>query len=298
MISLLRDDDAGLPDDFLIARIRGRRQARLSRLSGQRPSVTDSDLAGEEAITRAFETEVRWLYRQTTGKTRMEVAPLFVLFELRLLLNWLRQGHWHGEQHAHGFLGETLWHQSLPRQWAGLDADRDGRNILAALEKRAAARVPAFKGVSLAYQRHNLTEVERRLTEAVLAHGAVSGKAPLRQGLCRALIDGCNVTALMKAWLWRAPAMPAVMPAGHLSAAQLGRIWRGESVARAGLPATASKAAITAQQIAALQAEQKKTIWRTVRPQAMEFGPAAVVIDYLFFLEAEVVERRGLLGLP
>lgn len=290
MISLLRDDDAGFPDDFLAARLRGRRQARLSALPDQHPS-----LAAEETIATDHEAEVRWLYRQTTGKTRAGVAPLFVLFELQRLTTWLRHAAAgeRREERPDDYFARSLWHQALRRQWSSRGGARDGHDLLAILEKRAVARVSTFKGVSRVYQPHNLAAVERRLTGAVLVHGATTGASAVCREHCRALIDCGNVTALAKAWLWKLPACPPSMPAGHLTPAQLERIWREGDVARLGLPATVSKTTINPGLIAALQAEKKKALWKTIRRRASESSaPMAQVLDYLYLLEAETVKRR------
>jgi len=137
------------------------------------------------------------------------------------------------------------------------------------------------------------------MAEAVLVHGATRGGSVLLQDLCRSLIDCGNVSGLVKSWLWKLPAPPPVIPAGHLSPARLGRIWREGDVGRVGLPASVHKESITPEQIAALEEDAKKKVWRTVRHKARELDPGAVIMDYLCFLEAEAVHlRRHRLATP
>lgn len=292
MITLLRDSGADHPEEYLLARIRGRRAERLDRLRAPRPALTDTPHGDEEAITAGHEAEVHWLYRQLAGQTREGVAPLFVLFELRRLSNWLRQTdeakEW--EQHCWRFLAQGLWHPTLVRQGVRCG---NAQGLLALLAERVTALAPELKGVPLEHEAHRLLEVERRLTGAVLVHGAIRGQFPVLRELCRSLIDLCNVLGLVKSWLWKLPALPAPIPAGHLSPAHLARIWREGDVTGVGLPAAVTKEGITPEQIATLEEVRKEAIWQGVRKQARLLDPCAVITDYLCLLEAEAVQRRG-----
>lgn len=294
MITLLCEGRVESPDEYLVARIRGRREERLLRLHGRQSALLgENTLPDEEAIDRGHAAELRWLCRQMAGRTKRQVAPLLVLFELRRLVNWLRQavevGEWEGQ--VNRYCSESLWHPAILRECAACGAAQD---LLVILEKRVAALVPDFAGVSRHYALHNLAAVERRMTEAVLVHGATRGESSLLKALCRSLIDFCNVSGVVKSWLWKLPAPPPAIPAGRIRPERLARIWQEGDVGRVGLPVAVTKDSLTPEQVVVLEEGGKKTIWRMVRQQArMLLDPGAVVVDYLCFLEAEAVHLRG-----
>ncbi len=294
MITLLAAGDPGYPDDYLVARIRGRRAERRLRLEGAKSAPAASLLSGGEEIAREHEAEVRWLYRQMGEKSRKQLAPLFVLFELRLFIHWLRlaqepQG---GERWHDRFFSPSLWDKAILRGWGRRGAAPER---LALLEERILALAPAGKTPTRQDSATGLAAAERRLTGAVLRHGTASGSALVRE-LCRALIDFSNISAILKSWLWRLPAPPPLLPAGQLSPEQLARIWRDGDSRPLGLPASAANAALTPERIAALAEEKKKALWREVHKNARHLEPLAVFMDYLHFLEEEAVQRRGQLA--
>lgn len=288
MIALLHDEKAEFPADYLLARLRGRREQRRQRLAAQPAATAGPE---EEALDREQRTELRWLYQQMNRKLREKLAPLFLFFELDQFIHWLRHAQTakEGERLSDRFFQASLWPPTILRAWSRAGSARER---LALLEQHLSARLPAATGVTKLYDRNQLAAIERQLTGAVLVHGASrSTSTPLREYF-RARIDGANCVGVAKSWLWRLPAPPAALPAGNLAPAQLLRIWQTGEGRRLGLPATVHKENITPEQIAALAAEQEKTIRKTVRNQARLLDPLAAILDYLCFLETEICLRR------
>lgn len=284
MIALLRECNGEFPNDYLLARLRGRRALRKVRTTAAPPGLDEENIAREHAA------EFRWLYRQMNAESRKRLAPLFLLLEWRRIIPWLRQAQ-AGREDAEAskdYLRESLWHQEIIRQWSRLAAAGDR---LALLEKRLVARLPACQGLTRHFAAKDLAAVERQITAAVLVQEASRPPAAPLAEFCRQLIDCYNIIGISKSWLWRLPAPPPPMAAGNLAPAALARIWREGDGRRLGFPAGVRRDNITPGQIAALEEAKKKALWQKVGKRR---EAEAAIIAYLCYLEAETVQRRAL----
>jgi len=110
---LITPASSGYPDEYLAARVRGRRS---SLIHDWQPYFTDSALlpvAPDQDIWAAFTAELRWLYSQMNPTLRRTFTPVFVFFELQTFFVCLRFIAGRQQQFIPKLLTDSLLHEDI-----------------------------------------------------------------------------------------------------------------------------------------------------------------------------------------
>jgi len=199
MINLLRDlESPGFPNDYVIARIKGRRASLLAnwkaaRAHGLTPGTSD------ERIWEALLNELEWLYGQMNRRLRECFASVFVLLELKTIVLCLRNKEAGRVAGIDTLLTHTLLADSLRQV---LRDQPDVRSTVTTLIETAAGALPGLREAATAYTDHGLRGYEDSLMRGYLAHTVTTQLHPLIQRFLLAFVDLRNVMILYKQLRW------------------------------------------------------------------------------------------------
>ena len=224
MRELLRDMPVGVPDDCLLARIRGRRAflvkewdplllspGQLAALPAApwRPEMP-SGHAGR--IWRALQREYAWVWGCMEETLRRAVLPLFWLAEVRTLAIWLRR-RTGGRDSGEDLLEGSLLTDGLKRKLRGATGVAAAVELLA---KALVASEPAFARLPETYRRGGTGAVEETLTDISLQRFAAVPHHPVMDRFVSLLIDGRNLASLAKQLRWHLPSLLPFLPGGSI----------------------------------------------------------------------------------
>lgn len=212
---LLRNlPQAEFPAEYLVPRLLAKNSAATAGvrdcLAGRKPVPwsTDQDIA-EELLTTRF-----WLYRQLHSRLRQDLGSVFLFFELKTLINWLRVR----QARASDTLLHSLLKHSLlcPELQQALQEEAEADVLAARLEKILRSGLdPAFSGLAARYAKNGLTDFERRLYQLFFEHiGLVAPNAVVRS-FFKGVADQRNILAFAKGRFWNDQAV--FLPGGHLA---------------------------------------------------------------------------------
>lgn len=202
------------PAEYLIPRLLARNSAATAGmqdcLAGKKPVPwsTDQEIA-EELLTTRF-----WLYRQLHSRLRQNLGSVFLFFELKTLINWLRVR----QARASDTLLHSLLKHSLlcPELQQALREEAEADVLAARLEKILCSCLdPAFSGIAARYAENGLPYFEKRLYQLFFEHiGLVAPNAVVRS-FFKSVADQRNILAFAKASHWKE--QPFFLPGGHLA---------------------------------------------------------------------------------
>jgi len=216
MRALLRDFPEGVPQDTLLARIRGRRSYLVSEwdrlllapeplnLLGTAPWRAGPAM-GSGRIWRALQGEYYWVFRWLPEPLRLVTAPFFWLAELRTLAICLRRlaGGAIGE---HELLQGSLMHQRIVILLRTARDAGTARRLLAGI---LAPHAPACAGLAEVQPR----DLEAELMDIFLQQLAATPLHPLMARFVTLSIDCRNLVAIAKRLRWR-PGRPSRLLGG------------------------------------------------------------------------------------
>ena len=212
MALLRRPAYEGYPDEYLLARLRGRRaglrSSRLSPPSGAgRPESAATPrhrpaagFIGEAEAWHAMRAEFRWVYRQMNGRLRHTFAPLFLWFELRtilLCLRFRRGGEW---LKAAALLPASLLAEQVQRVLTG---EEEPAAVMDALAGLLTAVAEPCRDLGKLFRQRGGREFEQRLVTLYLERMADLPLHPVLREFFRGVIDMRNLVALAKQLRWR-----------------------------------------------------------------------------------------------
>ena len=198
------------PSEYLLPRLLARKAAGAAGvqacLDGKEaaPWATGQEIAGQSQAERF------WLYHQLNSRLRHNLAPVFLFFELKTLVNGLRM---RKARASTALLPRTLLCPELQKT---LQAEEEAPVLAARIEALFCARLaPVFSGLAKVYTEQGLLAFERRLYQLFLEHLGVPAleEASVRS-FFKDLVDQRNILALAKAHYWQEPM--TFVAGGHL----------------------------------------------------------------------------------
>lgn len=190
MIRLLQQPrSAGYPTDFLLARLRGKRQHLAESRSAGGSDNRWSDLQDD------FQT----VFAAMEKGLRRRFAPCFLYFELRNLQMILRTVSSHDQQQL-----EQLGRHSLlqRRLLAQLQQSEESVDAFAVIDRWLSPLIPGWEPLAEIYTQHGFRPAEEKLTETVLRHFADSRLTPEMTSFITGLIDMRNLLAAARCLRW------------------------------------------------------------------------------------------------
>ena len=282
MALLSRPAFDGYPDEYLLARLKGRR-ANLGR-ERQSPAaaggMTDAD------AWDPMRSEFRWVYRQMNEGLRQTFAPLFLWFELRTIILCLRFRRGGERGKAASLLPASLL--AKPVQQA-LTEDGEPAAVMDALSGLLAAVTEQYRSLGDFYRERGGREHEQRLVTLYLERMTALPLHPLLREFFRSLIDMRNLVTLAKQLRWQLREPQAFIRGGEITPERLGKVL--EEGTAAGLATLlAAVPDIGALPAAPFNPEPQLFSWLTGKVRRLGRVPLGVglVLDYLWrcFVEA------------
>lgn len=282
MALLSRPAFDGYPDEYLLARLKGRR-ANLGR-ERQSPAaaggMTDAD------AWDPMRSEFRWVYRQMNEGLRQTFAPLFLWFELRTIILCLRFRRGGERGKAASLLPASLL--AKPVQQA-LTEDGEPAAVMDALSGLLAAVTEQYRSLGDFYRERGGREHEQRLVTLYLERMTALPLHPLLREFFRSLIDMRNLVTLAKQLRWHLHEPQAFIRGGEITPERLGKVL--EEGTAAGLATLlAAVPDIGALPAAPFNPEPQLFGWLTGKVRRLGRVPLGVglVLDYLWrcFVEA------------
>jgi hypothetical protein len=200
---LLELKTEGYPRDFLIARLRGRRQLWLKVTGGQQRKQADP--------WPAMQGELYWLYRTMDRKTREEFALCFLYFELRRVLIALRRLAGRNREGLAQLAVLPLLNRELVRQLQGAADVRDAVRLLD-------ASLVNVKTASVHLEPILVEDGQRQMEEALvdtLFNSALHmGSGPALRSYFGQLVDLHNLLSILKTRRWELTEQRPLLPGG------------------------------------------------------------------------------------
>ena len=221
-MNLLREvETAGVPDDYLFARIRFRRAALDTSGQGQ--------WAGPADPHRALKAEHAWIYAQLNRGLRRKLLPFFEYTELGTLIIALRHLSAGDPVAMEAQLQFSLLHPQLRKF---LMSTAKITPLIRQLENLLSKNNPFLNGLTEHYLRQGPGGLEQALLGGFLQQAAAQSRCqPLREML-HYLLDMRNLLALYKHLHWKVPTPPPLLRGGKLPPPITEKIWATQDMAR------------------------------------------------------------------
>ena len=235
MRALLRDFPEGVPQDTLLARIRGRRSylvrewdrillapepAKLLPPAPWRPVP----VPGDGRMTLALQGEYGWVFRWMSEPLRVMTAPFFWLAELRVIAICLRRlaGGASGDDEL---LQGSLMNKRIRKLLRGApDAESAVRQLAGILAPHA----PACATLTGTLAGGGVGAVEAALQDIFLQQLAATRLHPVMERFLALTIDCRNLTAVAKRLRWRSIRSPRLIGGGRIPLKKLAALAKGE----------------------------------------------------------------------
>jgi len=294
MTLLSRPAFAGYPDEYLLARLRGRRAGLGSERQSQAAAAGMTDAEAWDTQRSEF----RWVYHQMNVGLRQTFAPLFLWFELRTIILCLRLRRGGERGKAAGLLPASLLAKPLQQ---ALTEEGEPAEVMDALSGLLAAVAEPYRGLADLYRQQGGRELEQRLVTLYLERMTDLPLHPLLREFFRGLIDLRNLVTLAKQLRWQLREPQVFIRGGEITPERLGQAL--EEGSAAGLAALlAALPGMGASPAAPLNPEQQLFGWLTGKVRRLGRDPLGVglVLDYLWrcFVEAHnlslIIHGEGL----
>jgi hypothetical protein len=272
----------GYPDEYLLARLKGRR----AKLGSKRQSKAAAAGKADADAWDTMRSEFRWVYCQMNGRLRQTFAPLFLWFELRTVILCLRFRRGGELGKAAGLLPASLLAKRVQQ---ALTEDDEPAAVIAALSGLLAAVAEPYRSLGDSYRQRGGREQEQRLVTLYLERMTGLPLHPVLSEFFRSLIDMRNLVTLAKQLRWQLHEPQAFIRGGEISPERLGKALAEGSAADlasllAALPDMGEPPAAT------LNPEPQLYGWLTAKVHRLGRDPLGIglVLDYLWrcFIEA------------
>lgn len=283
LMTLLRQPSfEGYPDEYLLARLRGRR----ANLGSERQSPAAAAGMTDADAWDTMRTEFRWVYRQMNEALRQTFAPLFLWFEMRTIILCLRFRRGGERGKAASLLPASLL--AKPVQQA-LTEDGEPAAVMDALSGLLAAVDGPYRSLGDFYRERGGREHEQRLVTLYLERMTGLPLHPVLRAFFRSLIDMRNLVTLAKQIRWQLHEPQAFIRGGEITPERLGKALEmgtatGLATLLAALPDMGALPAVP------VNPEQQLFGWLTRKVRRLGRDPlgAGLVLDYLWhcFVEA------------
>jgi len=282
MALLSRQAFAGYPDEYLLARLRGRR-AKLG--SEHHSPAAVAGMTDADAWDR-LRSEYRWVYRQMNAGLRLIFAPLFLWFELRTIILCLRFRRRGERLQAAGLLPASLLAKRVQQT---LETEGEPATVINDLASILATVAEPYRDLGELYRQRGGRELEQRFVTLYLERMTVLPLHPLLQEFFRALVDMRNLVTLAKQIRWQVNEPQAFIRGGEITPARLGKaLTEGTATGlNALLAALPDMSVLPPDQ---LNPEQQLYGWLTRKVRRLGRDPLGIglILDYLWgcFVEA------------
>lgn len=203
------------PAEYLVPRLLVRKAARAAgvRACIDGKAALPCAAAGQETAA-ALQAERFWLYGQLNSRLRYQLGPVFVFFELKTLVNWLRIRRAKAPAETQLFL---LTYSLLCRELHRiLRNETDAGALARQLEECLCNRLsPQFSGIAALYIEKGLRIFEMRLYEIFFKSIGLSAPNAAVRSFLKTLVDQRNLLALAKGHYWQEK--PPFLAGGHLT---------------------------------------------------------------------------------
>lgn len=219
----------GYPTEYLLARLRGRRvnfgsvPFNTAEWTETEPSLRYRAEAGGTTGTEAWHTmraEYRWVYRQMNEGLRHTFAPLFLWFEVRIILLSLRFRGGGDRKKAAGLLATSLLAEQVQSVLAGEGAPTAVIDAVAGL---MAAVAEPYRNIGNFYRERGNREFEQRLVTLYLERMSDLPLHPVLREFFRSVIDMRNLIALAKQIRWHLNEPGAFIRGGEIPPERFGK---------------------------------------------------------------------------
>jgi len=291
--------EQGYPEEYLLARIKGRRsglvrdwnalifEQEIGAASPHLQTDRDQASAASDRIWEELLEEYEWVYRQMDRHLRKVFAPYFLHAEVRTIILCLRRI----QDSASGVISELLNHSLLSRGIKDVLLQGDNlQSVLKSIERLFSDWSKDFSGLSDVLEHDGLRGVEQRLAETTLMVIARSVLHPPLKAFFIRLIDARNIMSIFKYVRFERAAEPHVQHGGSFPNLKLRSIMaKGDITALRGTIREAT--GIVLDKLEPMQVERAlyQGITRWLRRAGREPFGAAPILDYLWRCSIEAM---------
>ncbi len=237
-MEFLRDrGDKGYPEDYLMARIRGRQGLFLKEwdklllnpdISSFLTSSHYSGIHSSEEIRERYLKEVNWIYFQMNRNLRHIFKPYFIYSELETLLTCLR---YHQGKEVSAEVARVLVFSLISDRIKNrLFSKADIPEFLSILEKIPPFKASGLPGLIDIYISEGMPGVERTITVRLLQYTVHSDTHPVINRFFSSFIDSLNIITLYKFLRWSIESSPVFISGGSINNSILDRVLKSQDM--------------------------------------------------------------------
>lgn len=243
-MELLRKiENRGYPTEYLLSRIKGRRDYLIKdwrplifNLSpdGYLSTTRYRDMVTErsaEGVWRYFQKEFNWVYFQMNKGLHNIFRPFFQYTEINTILFSLRYKAGREDKKLEELLSFSLLSEELK------NIIMNSENIISAVEGVEdifASLSDRFRGIKKIPVKFGLKEIEQRLTNIYLEHMIDSKLHPVIREYFISIIDLRNIVSLYKYLWWDIKTSPHFIRGGSINPKTLGEAMDSKDIFRIG----------------------------------------------------------------
>ncbi len=286
----------GYPDDYVVARVCGRRSTMLGNwdalLMAARPALPAryAQWGGggpEDAVDRTLKRELWWAARQMNDRLREVFHPVYVYFELGTLFSSIR---YRARRDTEEAVERTLEMSLLsPALKEAIKKAASPAEAVKAAEMAFAASSTAYRDVAGAPR---LADAEQGLTDIFLGEAAAGAPHPVIRGFFRAVIDMRNIVSAYKRLRWGTGQAPPLLEGGNIKTSRI----RGLASEAALFSALKGLTGLAVERPSDMDRLFLGRLLAYSREAARSAGAVGVVLDYLLRCHAEARNLRLLLA--
>ena len=291
-------EGSGYPEEYLIARIRGRRAWLVKEwddiLSG--PVSAESMLPAyygalaaeyaKEGVWKRMLQEFRWVYLQMNRGLRNIFSPFFLYSETKTIVLCLR----HKVEKETTTEAEDLLSFSLLSSEVKevLGKESDLPLILEEFEKKFLTPGGRPAGLKELFETEGLKGVEEELVNGFIDQITASKLHPVLHGFFVFLIDIKNIMILYKYDRWDIKTDPVFIQGGSISESILGKVIQDGGISRI-IRLVKQRTGISVQDPGASEIENNlfASLTKNLRIKAREGSGAGLILDYLWKISIE-----------
>lgn len=190
------------PSEYLVPRLLARNAAAAASIRSCLDGKAAVPVATNHEIAGRLQAERFWLYRQLHSQLRRDLGPVFLFFELKTMVNWLRVRQARAtDALLHFFLTHSLLCPELQKT---LREEEEAVVLAERLEEFFCTRLdPGFSGLATKYKKKGLLDFERRLHQLYFERIGLAASDTAVRSFFKGLVDQRNILALAKANLWQ-----------------------------------------------------------------------------------------------
>ncbi len=292
--------DMGLPADYLLSRIRGKRAGLVSDWNNLLFSANSLEYlvsssykgfiktTSPEGLWRDLIREYRWVYLRLNKALLAVFRPFFLYSELRTIFICLR----HIKGGTASRSGEVLFPSLLSEEMKDiLKKSSDVASAVRDIEKAFLELSDTFRGIAGVFDREGLGGFERELTVRYLVMAAGARLHPLIKKFFVHIIDARNILSLYKFIRLQPHGAPPFIPLGSVGESAFKEIIEeNDSIRFYKLAGMKSDAPVHA----TVEASVYKNITLFLRKAGKDPLGVGTVLDYLWRCSVEAMNLRVL----